>query len=76
MDLAELVQLLRSALKDEDDRPTLVRKFQKMVWDCKEMIHNQAIDEILCDLAYNLEFYEPDDIWRAQDPSFFGRLPS
>ena len=71
MNLAELIRLLRLAYDDSEMRPTLIRNFQKLVWNFDGIIHNESVDGVIRDLAYDLEYYEPDSLWRAQDPSFY-----
>jgi len=53
-------------------RPTLIRNFQKLVWNFNGTIHSESVDSILRDLAYDLDYYEPDSLWRMQDSSFYG----
>jgi hypothetical protein len=36
------------------------------------IIENKQIDEILRELAFDLDLYEPDPLHRSQDRSFFG----
>jgi hypothetical protein len=71
MNLAELIRLLRLAYDDSEMRPTLIRNFQKLVWNFDGIIHNESVDGVIRDLAYHLEYYEPDSLWRAQAPSFY-----
>jgi hypothetical protein len=66
-----LVELLASALADPQERPATIRAFQHGVWD-----HDPQPDDevwaVLNDLAYDLDFYEPDVTVRREDPSLFG----
>jgi hypothetical protein len=71
MDISAFTSLLLTAVEKSGERPTAIREFQKLVRQSDEIIGTQATDEILHDLAYDLEFYEPDDAWRKQDAAFF-----
>jgi hypothetical protein len=71
-DVAGLIQLLRSASSDSEMRPTLIRDFQKQVWNFDGTIHSESVDRVICDLAYDLDYYDPDPLWRKQDSSFYG----
>jgi hypothetical protein len=53
-------------------RPTLIRDFQKQVWNFDGTIHSESVDRVICDLAYDLDYYDPDPLWRKQDSSFYG----
>ena len=30
------------------------------------------VQEIIADLAYDLDYFEPNPVWRREDPSFYG----
>ena len=72
MDVQKLVQLLIAARDDDNARPTIIKDFQEAVFNSSDVIGDECADEIFRDLAWDLESYEPDPIWRRQDPSFFG----
>ena len=40
--------------------------------DGKKIIYNEAVHEILADLAYDLEFYVADENKRKESTSFYG----
>ena len=66
--------LLVGLVADPVLRPDEVGEFQQLVWNESEPISgaSEEQDEILRSLAYDLDFFEPDDRARAEDPSFFG----
>ena len=45
--------------------------FQDEVWN-DESIQNKTLNEILSELAYDLDFYEPNEEWRKVSPSYYG----
>jgi hypothetical protein len=52
--------------------PTLVPKIQDMVWNSEISFPSETAEEAAGDLAYDLDYYEPDPRVRAEDSSFFG----
>ena len=61
------MEILEKILKYKLNRKELVKQFQEQVWN------NQITrNEILLDLAYDLDFYEPDSALRSGDPSYYG----
>ena len=72
MNVTELVQLLCSAVDNQDEMPTLIRKFQRIVFDFPGTIGNETVDEVFRNLAMDLDYHERDRLWRSQDKSFIG----
>lgn len=60
------MEILEKILNDKLNRKELIKEFQSQVWD------NEKSIQILRDLAYDLDFYEPDEILRSDDPSYYG----
>jgi hypothetical protein len=61
------MEILEQILSDKSNRKQLIKEFQKQVW------HNEDLgNEILSELAYDLDFYEPDSTLRAEDASYYG----
>ncbi|MDR2274876.1 MAG: hypothetical protein LBF27_28465 [Sphingobacterium sp.] len=70
--LNELKKLLEEAMNSSgNDRIKAIKEFQDIVWD-DTSIQNEMLNDILTDIAYNLDFYEPNDEWRKENPSFYG----
>lgn len=70
-----LIEVLREALADSNKRPERIKRFQQLVWDTREdeiASGEQQIWDILNDLAVDLDYYEPNEEWRRESPSFFG----
>ena len=66
------IQLLRVALAKSNERINAIRDFQSLMLKSGGALVSEEIDEVLHDLAGDLEFYVPVDLHRAQDPSYFG----
>ena len=61
------MEILQQILRDKSNRKQLIKEFQQQVW------HNEDLgNEILSELAYDLDFYEPDSALRAEDASYYG----
>lgn len=67
-----LTELLVWTLRDRQRRLEHVKRFQPMVWDNEGPIGAPEVDSALRDLAYDLDFFEPDERLRAEDRSFYG----
>ncbi|MFT3945671.1 MAG: hypothetical protein QM763_01755 [Agriterribacter sp.] len=68
----ELIQLLQVVLEAEQPiKQKLIKEFQDEVWN-DESIQDENLNEILSELAYDLDFYEPNGEWRKEDPSYYG----
>jgi hypothetical protein len=61
------MEMLEKILKEKQNRKQLIKQFQEHVWH-----HDALQNKILSELAYDLDFYEPDATLRAQDPSYYG----
>ncbi len=58
--------MLEQILKEKHNPSTLIKKFQELIWN------DENANEILSELAYDLDFYEPNEEWRKEDPSYYG----
>lgn len=70
-DLPTLLSVLRG-LRSGSSRVQAVRTFQSLVWSSTQLTDDAAGERLLRDLAYDLDFYEPDVGRRREDPSYFG----
>jgi hypothetical protein len=68
----ELVDLLVRALHDRPGRVEHVKRFQEAVWSTENLQAELENVRLLRDLAYDLDFYEPDDQARADSPASYG----
>jgi hypothetical protein len=71
--LSEVLGSLRAATREPAKLPEAIRALQAMVWKSKGWKSGlpEEVVETLADLAYDLDFYEPDAAARAQDGSYF-----
>ncbi|MEH3114031.1 hypothetical protein [Pedobacter terrae] len=68
----ELIQLLQTVLEGEHRvKQMLIKKFQEEVWN-DESIQDETLNEILSELAYDLDFYESNEEWRKESLSYYG----
>ena len=68
--LQEIIQLLETALDDRGRLPGVIFRLQQQVWSSSVPMVPALAEELLQELAYDLDFYEPDAKARAEDPSF------
>lgn len=72
MDLNTITSILEKILSSPKQKKIeLIIKFQELVWN-DESIKNNEIEEVLSTIAYDLDFYEPNERKRKEDPSFYG----
>lgn len=73
MHFTGLTSLMREAVNDPAKLPSAVPRIQAMIWHADITFPSQQVEELLRDLAYDLDYYVPDRTWRSpQDPSSFG----
>lgn len=60
------MEILKKILTEKLDRRRLISEFQELIWN------NENASEILSELAYDLDFYEPNEELRKEDPSYYG----
>ena len=72
MMLSELINLLEQILSDRAQRAEHVKQLQQIVWNTINLHPDSEVIRILRDLAYDLDFFEPDDQVRADDPALYG----
>ena len=69
--IIEITENLNQILKAKEPvRIELVKSFQNEVWNDEFM--EDKLYEILSELAYDLDFYEPNEEWRKEDISYYG----
>jgi len=67
-----LKKLLREALGTSyEARITAIKEFQNIVWN-DTSIQDEELNDILTDIAYMLDFYEPNEEWRRESPNYYG----
>ncbi len=71
-DLQALLQLLQNALdKTNVEFESSIRRYQDIVWDNEYLCEDRESDEMLRDLAYDLEYYVCNPEHRRADTSYF-----
>lgn len=60
------MEILKKILTDKLDRKQLISEFQELIWN------DENANEILSELAYDLDFYEPNEEWRKESLSYYG----
>jgi hypothetical protein len=63
--------LLRVQASKGEERELYIQKIQGVIWN-DEIIQDEALNDVLTDIAYILDFYEFDDEWRKESPSYYG----
>lgn len=75
MSQAEILNIillhLKEAVQSTGQLGSKVDSLQRSIWEHSEELGKDEIAEILFDLAYDLDFYEPDIRSREEDPSYF-----
>ena len=69
--IPEIIALLEEAISKKQYLAKHIDDFQRIVWD-EKFECSEPESEILCDLAYDLDYFEPNPEWKAQDPSYYG----
>ena len=70
--LQELIDLLESALGDPFHRAEIAARFRAIVWEGLDPSLPKAAQEVLRELAYDLDFFEPRRDVRAAVSSSHG----
>ena len=68
----ELIKLLQCILEAESpSKDELIREFQEEVWN-DESVQDSKLNEVLSELAYDLDFYESNDRWLENNLGYYG----
>lgn len=54
-----------------EERLSHIQKLQDIIWN-DESIQKDILNDILGDIAYDLDFYEPNEKWRDENSSYYG----
>jgi hypothetical protein len=60
------MKILEQILAEKQNRVVLIKEFQKLIWN------KQDYNEILSELAYDLDFYEPNEEYRKENICYYG----
>lgn len=67
-----MINKLKQIIESNDlEREKLIKELQEEVWNVESSSNNPA-SEILSELAYDLDFYEPNEKLRSEDFSYYG----
>jgi hypothetical protein len=69
----QLVDVLATTLREPSQRNECIAKFQAIVWQGLDPGLPTDVRDILCDLAYDLDFFEPQPDIRSQDRALYGQ---
>jgi uncharacterized protein YozE (UPF0346 family) len=68
----EIIQSMNYILDARHPKRTeIVKEFQNGIWN-DESMQDEKLNEILSELAYDLDFYEPNDEWKKESPNYYG----
>lgn len=70
--IEQLLELLAMALQDPFRRKESVAKFQAIVWEGLDPALPANVRAVLRDLAYDLDFFEPEREVRSEDGTLYG----
>ena len=71
-EFSKCTELMDKMLESPEELNELIPQFQEIFWNAAYSEEDKAW-EVMGDLAYDLDFYEPDPRRRAQDYSFFDK---
>lgn len=60
------MKILEKILTDKLNRKQLISEFQELIWN------DENANELLSELAYDMDFYEPNEKLRKENPSYYG----
>jgi len=60
------MKILEQILCDKHKRKRLIKEFQELIWS------DENSNEILSELAYDLDFYEPNEKYQKENSSYYG----
>lgn len=72
VDRCAILVLIESALSDENGLKSGIRSLQNYIWDNVPVSEDDQLTSALYDLAYDLEYFEPDAVIRFEEPSYYG----
>ena len=70
--ISELIKILKNIISSEKSRESYIAEFQRIIWD-NDFASNEMEEEILRDLAHDLDYFESNPDVRIEDSSFYGK---
>ena len=69
----ELINLLVKVLEAPEKKELFISPFKKIIWNEINFDEKDKwLDELFGTLAYDLDYYEPNEKCRAEDKSYYG----
>ena len=68
----KVLKFLRKSIFENKIDNSMLKAFQNFVFNTDKISENPEIQEIMSELAYDLDYYESNEEFRREDPSFFG----
>ena len=66
------IQILNQILKAPISKRTkLIKFFQNKIWESEDT-QASCMNEVLLELAYDMDFYEPNENWMKESASYYG----
>lgn len=72
VNISEVTDLLKETAVNPANFAANIPKFQQIIWNSEITFPNDAIENVLRNLAHDLDYYEADPKIRSEDISFFG----
>lgn len=66
------MKILKDIISSSKKRTQLIKEFQENIWNGPGYSEDEEVNEILSELAYDLDFYEPNEALRMEDLSYYG----
>jgi hypothetical protein len=67
-----LLQFLITTSKEKKINSKFLKEFQLKVLNSEVISKNANVENLIRELAYDLDYYEQDEKKRQEEPSFFG----
>lgn len=68
-----LISVMQDVLQEPAKLRSAVPRIQAMIWHGNIAFPNERAEELLRDLAHDLDYWQPDELWRSPPkPSLFG----
>ena len=60
------MEILKKIIREKNNRVRLIKEFQEIIFN------DENASEVLSELAYDLDFYQPDEELRKESNSYYG----
>ena len=67
------MDILKEILSKEKEKQELIKAFQEKVWNEEDYSSDDRVNEVLSELAYDLDFYQPNKSLKKESPSYYGQ---